>query len=35
MKNARIKIRSKEYHNYYWHTNDNVPIEMYLTIKFN
>jgi len=35
MKSARIKTRSKECHNYYWHTNDCVPIEMYLTIKFN
>jgi len=33
MKNAKNK--SKEYHNYYWHTNDCAPIEMYLTIKFN
>jgi len=36
MKSARFKTRSKECHNYYWHTNDCVLIEMYLIlIKFN
>jgi len=35
MKKVRIKIKSKKCHNYYWRTNDCMPIEMYLTIKFN
>jgi len=35
IKSARIKTRTKECHNYYWHTNDCMPIEMYLIIKFN
>jgi len=29
------RTRNKECHNYYWHTNDYVPIEMCLTIKLN
>jgi len=35
MKSARNKTKRNECHDYYWHTNDCVPIEMHLTIKFN